>query len=86
MRMKDNKISTTAEKDLESIKKFIKYENKLTNETFLINCLYEINLCIIQAMIVKKKMEKKIVVLRLKRCVIWIATIIFILIFLRTAE
>lgn len=56
---------------LKELKKYTKYERKIINNHYLEKCLYEINLNIIQAMIIKKKLERKIIALRLKRIFIF---------------
>lgn len=59
---------------LSELKKYIKYEKRTTNNHCLEKCLYELHLNIIQAMIIKKKMEKRIIVLRLKRMAVFAVT------------
>lgn len=60
---------------LRKLRKYIKYEYKMTRNSHLEKCLYELHLNIIQAMVTKKKIEKKIVVLRLRRLAIFAVTL-----------
>ncbi|ELQ74262.1 hypothetical protein THOM_2801 [Trachipleistophora hominis] len=59
---------------LKDLKKYIKYEKRITNTYCLEKCLYELHLNIIQAMIIKKRIEKSITLLRLKRIIVFSMT------------
>lgn len=70
-------------KNMKTLEKYIKYEKKLFNDSFLKKCLNEINLNIIHALIIRKNLERKMTHYRIKRIFMFVVTILFCYITMR---